>query len=98
MIERPSPKGKRVSLFVTCMVDMMYPDTGMSVVDVLRHLGVAVDFPSAQTFCGQPAFNAGYWRASRQVAIQFLKAFADEEVGLLRSDGAPRVSAPVCRG
>lgn len=85
MIERPSPKGKRVSLFVTCMVDMMYPDTGMSVVDVLRHLGVAVDFPSAQTCCGQPAFNAGYWPESRQVAIQFLKAFADAEVVVVPS-------------
>ena len=80
MVERESPKGKRVSLFVTCMVDMLYPDTGMSVVDVLTHLGVEVDFPMGQTCCGQPAFNAGYRDEARQVALQFLQAFKDSEV------------------
>lgn len=62
------------------MVDMLYPETGMSVVDVLEHLGVAVDFPPGQTCCGQPAFNAGYRREARQVAVRFLKAFHDAEV------------------
>ena len=80
MIERPSPKGKPVSLFVTCMVDMLYPGTGMSVADVLTHLGVEVDFPMGQTCCGQPAFNAGYRNEARQVAAQFLKAFKDAQV------------------
>lgn len=78
--DRPSPRGKRVSLFVTCMVDMLYPETGMSVVDVLEHLGVAVDFPPGQTCCGQPGFNAGYRREAKQVAVGFLKAFRDAEV------------------
>jgi len=78
--ERESPKGKRVSLFVTCMVDMLYPETGWAVVDILEHLGVEVDFPPEQTCCGQPAFNAGDRPAARQVAIQFLKAFKDAEV------------------
>ena len=77
---RLSPIGKPVSLFVTCMVDMLYPQTGMSVVKVLEHVGITVDFPKAQTCCGQPAFNAGYRRESRQVAEQFLRAFADAEV------------------
>jgi L-lactate dehydrogenase complex protein LldE len=80
MVKRESPHGKRVSLFVTCMVDMLYPGTGLSVVDVLTHLGVEVDFPLGQTCCGQPAFNAGYWPEARQVAIQFLKAFKEAEV------------------
>ena len=80
MVERESPKGKRVSLFVTCMVDMLYPETGLSVVDVLTHLGVDVDFPLEQTCCGQPAFNAGYHDEARQVAIQFLKAFKEAQV------------------
>ncbi len=80
MEKRQSPKGKRISLFVTCMVDMLYPGTGMSVVDVLTHLGVEVGFPMGQTCCGQPAFNAGYRQEARQVAVQFLKAFQDAEV------------------
>ncbi|MBI5929578.1 MAG: (Fe-S)-binding protein [Chloroflexi bacterium] len=78
--DRPSPQGKKVSLFVTCIVDMIYPDTGMSVVSILEHLGVQVDFPMAQTCCGQPAYNSGYHNEAKQVAIQFLKAFKDAEV------------------
>ncbi|MCP5095209.1 MAG: (Fe-S)-binding protein [Chloroflexi bacterium] len=78
--KRPSPKNKPVSLFVTCMVDMLYPQTGMSVVKVLEHLGIKVNFPQGQTCCGQPGFNAGYRDEARQVATQFLRAFADAEL------------------
>jgi L-lactate dehydrogenase complex protein LldE len=80
VLERESPQGKPVSLFVTCLVDMLYPETGMSVVKVLEHVGVAVDFPMAQTCCGQPAYNSGYHGPARQVAAQFLRAFAEAEV------------------
>lgn len=80
MQERPSPKNKPVSLFVTCIVDMIYPDTGMSVVKILEHLGIAVDFPMGQTCCGQPAFNSGYRTEAKTVVKQFLKSFADAEV------------------
>ncbi len=77
---RPSPRYKPVSLFVTCMIDALYPRTGVSVVEVLEHLGLEVHFPLAQTCCGQPAFNSGYWEDAREVAKQFLRAFADAQV------------------
>jgi len=77
---RESPKGKRVSLFVTCIVDMIYPQTGMSMVDILEHVGVQVDFPPDQTCCAQPAFNSGYRDEARTVAKHFFKAFKDAEV------------------
>ena len=77
---RESPEGKRVSLFVTCMVDALFPDTGIATVKLLRHVGVEVDFPQTQTCCGQPGFNGGYWHEARQVATQFLEAFKDAEV------------------
>ena len=80
MIERPSPKGKRVSLFVTCLIDMIHPDTGFSVLKTLRHLDIDVAVPKAQTCCGQPGFNAGYRDKAREVAKQFLTAFSDAEV------------------
>ncbi|MEQ8677253.1 MAG: (Fe-S)-binding protein [Aggregatilineales bacterium] len=80
LLERESPKGKRASLFVTCIVDMVYPGTGMSVVDILEHVGVKVDFPMEQTCCGQPAFNSGYQGDSKTVAKHFLKAFKNAEV------------------
>jgi L-lactate dehydrogenase complex protein LldE len=77
---RPSPRYKPASLFVTCMIDALYPHTGVSVVKVLKHLGVDVRFPMGQTCCGQPAYNSGFWEDARTVAEQFLRAFADAEV------------------
>ena len=80
MVERPSPKNKPVALFVTCMIDMLYPQTGMSVVRLLEHLGIAVAFPVEQTCCGQPAFNGGYRDEARTIARQFLTAFRAAQV------------------
>jgi L-lactate dehydrogenase complex protein LldE len=77
---RPSPRYKPVSLFVTCIIDMIYPGTGVSVVEILDHLGVEVRFPMAQTCCGQPAFNAGFQDDAAQVARQFLRAFEGAQV------------------
>ncbi|NPV75108.1 MAG: (Fe-S)-binding protein [Anaerolineae bacterium] len=78
--QHASPKGKKVSLFITCMGDMLYPETGMAVVDILEYLGVEVDFPAGQTCCGQPAYNAGYWNEAKEVAKTFLRAFQDSTV------------------
>jgi L-lactate dehydrogenase complex protein LldE len=62
------------------MVDMLYPESGISTLRLLEHLGSKVDFPIGQTCCGQPAFNSGYRQDARAVARQFLKAFRDAEV------------------
>ncbi|MCB9452149.1 MAG: (Fe-S)-binding protein [Anaerolineaceae bacterium] len=77
---RPSPRYKPVSLFVTCIIDMIYPQTGVSVVEILDSLDIEVRFPLAQTCCGQPAFNTGSHQDARAAARQFLTAFADAEV------------------
>ncbi len=77
---RPSPRYKPVSLFVTCIVDMIFPQTGISVVAILEHLGVAVSFPMGQTCCGQPPFNTGFHDDARACARRFLDAFAEAEV------------------
>ena len=70
---------KKVSLFVTCIVDMIFPDTGEATMDILEKQGVQVDFPEAQTCCGQPAFNSGFQEDSRQIARHFLEVFKDSE-------------------
>ena len=54
------PVPPSVQLFVTCLVDSLFPDVGESVVEVLERQGLKVEFPIDQTCCGQPAFNAGY--------------------------------------
>jgi L-lactate dehydrogenase complex protein LldE len=67
--------GNRVSLFVTCIVDQLFPRVGMAMAEVLERLGYQVDFPENQTCCGQPAFNSGYRGEARTVGRHFLKTF-----------------------
>lgn len=69
----------RVSLFVTCLTDQFYPEVAVAVVRVLNRLGVAVDFPKAQTCCGQPAMNSGYLDEARSVAAHMLDVFETSE-------------------
>ncbi|MCX6067261.1 MAG: (Fe-S)-binding protein, partial [Chloroflexi bacterium] len=64
-----------VHLFATCLVDTFYPETGQAIVDILRRLGVRVEFPVGQTCCGQPAYNAGLREAARPLAEQTIKVF-----------------------
>jgi L-lactate dehydrogenase complex protein LldE len=71
--------GKRASLFVTCLVDQLFPEVGVSTVRLLRGLGVDVDFPSSQTCCGQPLYNAGFAGRARRLATRVLDAFQPEE-------------------
>ncbi|HET7276537.1 MAG TPA: (Fe-S)-binding protein [Dermatophilaceae bacterium] len=61
---------------VTCINDAMFPDTGKAVVAVLRRLGVDVEFPEAQTCCGQPMVNTGYLDEAVPVVRNFVDAFA----------------------
>lgn len=69
----------RVSLFITCMCDAVYPQVGEAMVRVLARHGVRLDFPEAQTCCGQPAYNAGYWDEARKAAATILDAFDDSD-------------------
>jgi L-lactate dehydrogenase complex protein LldE len=64
-----------VSLLVTCLGDAFFPEVGVATVRLLRRLGVAVDFPPAQTCCGQPHFNSGYRGEARELARHTLAAF-----------------------
>jgi len=69
----------RVALFVTCFNDTLFPGTGRAVVTLLERLGCTVDFPEAQTCCGQMHFNTGYAEAGLALARRFERVFADAE-------------------
>lgn len=69
----------RVSIFVTCIVDQVFPRVGMAMAEVLERAGCEVEFREAQTCCGQPAFNSGYRDEARDVARHFLKVFEGAE-------------------
>jgi L-lactate dehydrogenase complex protein LldE len=52
----------RVALFVTCLVDALFPHAGRATVELLERLGHEVVFPADQTCCGQMHINTGYQR------------------------------------
>lgn len=64
-----------VQLFITCIIDTLYPHIGEAVVHVLERAGVQVEFPAGQTCCGQPAFNAGMRAQARPVAQHTIRVF-----------------------
>ena len=66
----------KVALFVTCLNDTLYPKTGKATVRLLRRLGVEVDFPKAQTCCGQMHVNSGYVPEAIPAVRAFVDAFA----------------------
>jgi L-lactate dehydrogenase complex protein LldE len=68
----------KVSLFITCIVDQLYPGIGTATVNLLTRLGVEVTFNKDQTCCGQPAFNSGYEDEARNVAVRMLDLFTRE--------------------
>jgi L-lactate dehydrogenase complex protein LldE len=66
----------RVALFITCVNDTLFPGTGQAVVTLLRRLGCDVEFPQAQTCCGQMHVNTGYPAEGRRLARHFVDVFA----------------------
>ena len=81
---------KRVSLFVTCMVDQLLPKVGLAMAEVLERAGFAVEFREAQTCCGLPAHQAGCTPQARAVGSHFLKTFDDADFVV--------VPSPSCAG
>jgi len=67
----------RVALFLTCVNDTLYPDTGRAVISLLSRLGVDVEFPAGQTCCGQAHYNTGYRKQAEPLARRYAETFAE---------------------
>jgi L-lactate dehydrogenase complex protein LldE len=68
--------GPRVGLFVTCLVDLFRPSVGFATVKLLEDAGCTVEVPRAQTCCGQPAYNSGDRRDTKDIARGVIGAFS----------------------
>lgn len=75
----------RVSLFITCYNDTLFPNTGKAVVRVLERLGHTVDFPAGQTCCGQMHYNSGYQAEAVPLLERFVAQFKDAEAVIVPS-------------
>jgi L-lactate dehydrogenase complex protein LldE len=73
-------KKSKISLFIPCLVDQVYPEIGIDMVKILDHLGYQIVYNNQQTCCGQPAFNAGHREEARKVASKFIEVFSSSEV------------------
>ena len=77
-----------VQLFVTCLVDSFFPQTGEAVLDIFHRLGIRVEFPREQTCCGQPTFNAGLRGDARAIAEHTIKVFEKTEGDIVTPSGS----------
>lgn len=76
---------KKVALFITCLVDQMMPEVGVSTVKLLRRAGYGVTFPPNQVCCGQPFFNSGFREEAKKLARKTIDALAEETAVVLPS-------------
>lgn len=65
----------KLSLMITCLGDVIRPNVGIAVVNLLRRLGHEIDFPQNQTCCGQPMFNSGFSELAREQAKHTIRVF-----------------------
>ncbi len=77
-----------IQFFVTCLVDSFYPETAEAILGILNRLGASVDFPAAQTCCGQPQFNAGLRADARRMAEHMIETFEDLPGDVLSPSGS----------
>jgi L-lactate dehydrogenase complex protein LldE len=70
----------KIGLFVTCLVDALFPSVGQATVTLLERLGHEVDFPTQQTCCGQMHINTGYQKAALPLIAHHTEVFADCDV------------------
>lgn len=69
----------RVSLFVTCLIDTLFPAAGRATVELLERLGHTVEFNDEQTCCGQLFTTSGYADLALPLARRFSEVFGDAE-------------------
>jgi L-lactate dehydrogenase complex protein LldE len=74
-----------ITLFIPCFVDLISPQAGISIVNILEGLGHQIDYPDELGCCGQPPFNAGYWDEAREAARPVLKRLRDSEAVVIAS-------------
>jgi L-lactate dehydrogenase complex protein LldE len=77
-----------VQLFITCLTDSFFPQTGEAVVDIFQRLGIGVDFAREQTCCGQPQFNAGLRKDARAIAEHTIQVFENTKGDIVMPSGS----------
>ena len=77
-----------VQLFITCLIDSFYPQTGEAIVDIFQRLGIDVEFAPDQTCCGQPNFNAGLRAEARPIAEHTIRVYEKTSEDIVTPSGS----------
>ncbi len=77
-----------VQLFITCLIDSFYPQTGEAILDIFQRLGIGVEFAPDQTCCGQPNFNAGLRAEARPIAEHTIRVYEKTSEDIVTPSGS----------
>ena len=77
--EAPKKPKLRVGLFSGCVQDFVYPEQMQAATELFAAHNVHMEYPTEQSCCGLPVQMMGERAASREVALQNLKAFENGE-------------------
>ncbi|MGB2896827.1 MAG: (Fe-S)-binding protein [Anaerolineales bacterium] len=78
----------RIQLFITCMIDSLFPQIGEAVFEVLSLAGAEIQFPADQTCCGQPTYNAGYRDHAKHLAKRTIETLTQSGDPLVIPSGS----------
>jgi len=74
-VYKPEKKTGRVALFTGCSTNFLFPHLGMSLINVLFHLGYEVVLPEGEVCCGAPFRSLGLEEDAVELARRNLEIF-----------------------
>ncbi len=77
-----------IGLFIPCVIDQFFPDTGKNVKKVLQGLGCKVFYQPDLTCCGQPGYHAGDWTSSRDLAYLWCQSWLASDYPVVIPDSS----------
>jgi L-lactate dehydrogenase complex protein LldE len=76
-MRKPFNRPGTVYYFGTCLMDMFYPEAAMAGIQLIQREGIRVVFPRQQSCCGQPAYNSGFPKEAKKVALKQIEVFPE---------------------
>jgi L-lactate dehydrogenase complex protein LldE len=83
----------KITLFVPCLVNHLFPEIAKDTLELLEKLGHEVSYPQGQTCCGQLMTNSGCLKEARASVEALGKALLEEPCDAVVAPAASRVVA-----
>jgi L-lactate dehydrogenase complex protein LldF len=86
-VEKPIAEGEPLTIFASCMVDRMLPESAVALQHIAAAGGYQVGFPKEQWCCGLIAANAGDFPAANRLNASLVESLRDSK-GLIVTPSA----------